>query len=107
MAVSALYALSRFEDTETRLFAEESVSRILGPDYATPFDDLRCQNQHLRESLAEVRSVLRRVIDIVGRKSFMDAVLLMDRYDDTFSHGERAMLELAIKEGARCLKEKD
>lgn len=103
IAVSALYALTRFKDEDARLFAEESLGRVLGIDQGTPFADLRYQNEALQEQLMEVRSVLRRIIDIVGRKSFMDAVSMMNRFEDVFAHGERAMLELALKEAERCL----
>jgi len=107
IAVAALYALTRFGDVDTRLFAEESIGRMMGPDATTPFDDLRHQVQALQNDLSEARSVLRRVIDIVGRKSFMDAVSMMNRFEDIFAHGERSMLELALKEAKRVLgKEK-
>ena len=77
---------------------------MTSPDGATPFADMRKAIRVRDEEIHEIRSVLRRIVDIVGQKSFMDAVSMMARYENVFALGEREMLELALKEAERCLR---
>jgi hypothetical protein len=105
--LTSVHIMAGFSDPHVRMFAKQVMRRAAVPDGATPFDDYRHEMQILKNRSSELRTVLARLTDLVGRKQFMDAAAVPERYEDVLTLEEVTVLELTLKEARRCLEENE
>ena len=102
--LTSVHVMAGFADPHVRMFARQVMRRAAVPDGATPFDDYRHEVQILKNRISEMKTVLSRLTELVGRKQLRDAVVIHEGCENSLTLEEITVLELTLKEARRVLE---